>query len=71
MSVLDAVCRPAAAAWATICHLVKFLQFIWRSGSRGFLLWVPDFQMNLRDLTSSYVIGDSILSNGNQTDMSY
>ena len=50
----NVLCHLAAIAGATIlvpCHVVKSLQFIWRSGTRRFHLRVPNLQMNCIDLT--------------------
>ena len=67
----NGACRPAAIAEASILvtsHLVKCLQFIWRSGIHRWNIRVPDLQMSCRfDLKIGHQ--DSSPGNGNQSDM--
>ena len=45
----NGACRPVAVAEAAtlvLCHIVKYLQVIWRSGIRRWNLRVLDLHMN-------------------------
>ena len=52
-----------------LCHVVKSLQLIWRSGTHRFHLQVLDFLMTYLDLTLKIGHQDNSHSNGHKNDI--
>ena len=53
-SLASEVCHLVAVCGTNIlvpCHVIKYLQLIWRSGTRRWNLRVPDLQMSCSNLT--------------------
>ena len=57
--------------YSDICHVVKSLQLIWRSGTCRWNLWVPDLQIDCSDFDIKIGHQDISPDNGHQGDMPY